>query len=44
MKRVKHYRKEIIRMIKAITNIKDLEMVYGMVLAAYKDVKKGSAT
>lgn len=40
---IKYYRKEIIRMIKEISNMKDLEMVYGMVLAAYKDIKKDGA-
>lgn len=40
---IKYYRKEIKKMIKEITDIKDLQLVYGMALSAYKDVKKDSA-
>lgn len=36
----KLYKQEIVRMLQSIERTDSLELVYGMVLAAYKDAKK----
>lgn len=34
-----YYREKIVEMVKDINDITDLELIYGMTLSAYKDIK-----
>lgn len=38
-----YYRQKIIEMVGKIENMADLEMLYGMARAAYRDIQKGKA-
>lgn len=38
-----YYRQKIIEMVEKIENMADLEMLYGMASAAYRDIQKGKA-
>lgn len=35
-----YYKEEIVKMVREITNVADLEIIYGMAKSAYKDTKK----
>lgn len=37
---VEYYREKIAEMLNEITDIVDLELIYGMTLSAFKDIKK----